>query len=201
MTFVEFYRAVRRRIWSDNTILLLVRPAGKPLDRSAQKYGPGEIRTVTEKDLADCAAFEDAAVYAPIYRKMLKKGDVIHFGYLNGKCVYHHAAQCSGDVIFDGCLVRHLQPGEITTCMSYCAPEARGHGFQQKSLYQMFLTYFDFTSYTLVRPQNTPSLIAVFRVGYEAHSLLTVKNRFFHRRLTERLLSLEEAEAYIPQKT
>ena len=32
MTVFEFCKALRRRIWSDSEILLLVRPAGKPLD-------------------------------------------------------------------------------------------------------------------------------------------------------------------------
>ena len=108
MTVSEFCKALRRRLWSDSKILLLVRPAGKPLDDTKRKPCPGEIRAVTEKDLSDCAAFEDAARYVPVYREMLKRGDLLHFGYLNGKCVYRHAAQCSGDITHDGCFVRRL---------------------------------------------------------------------------------------------
>ena len=74
MTVFEFCKALRRRIWSDSEILLLVRPAGKPLDDTKRKPCPGEIRAVTEKDLSDCAAFEDAARYVPVYREMLKRG-------------------------------------------------------------------------------------------------------------------------------
>lgn len=199
MTVFEFCKALRRRIWSDSEILLLVRPAGKPLDDTKRKPCPGEIRAVTEKDLSDCAAFEDAARYVPVYREMLKRGDLLHFGYLNGKCVYRHAAQCSGDITHDGCFVRRLQPHEIYTHHSYCAPEARGNGFQPESLRQMFLTFFDCTAYTLIEPQNKRSLVGAFRGGYEVRSLLTVKNRFFRRTLTEKVLSPEEANLYDSQ--
>ena len=196
MTASEFCKALRRRIWSDSETLLLVRPAGKPLDDSKRKLCPGEIRAVTEKDLPDCAAFEDAARYVPVYRDMLKRGDLVHFGYLNGKCVYRHAAQCAGDITCDGCFVRRLQPHEIYTHYSYCAPAARGKGFQPESLRQMFLTFFDHTAYTLIDPQNKRSLAGAFRNGYEVRSLLTVKNRLFRRILTEKLLSPEEAALY-----
>lgn len=63
----------------------------------------------------------------------------------------------------------------------------------------MFLTFFDCTAYTLIEPQNKRSLVGAFRGGYEVRSLLTVKNRFFRRTLTEKVLSPEEANLYDPQ--
>ena len=196
MTVFEFCKALRRRIWSDSEILLLVRPAGKPLDDTRRKPCPGEIRAVTEKDLPDCAAFEDAARYVPVYREMLRRGDVVHFGYLNGRCVFRHCMQMSGEITFSSCGIRRLGPHEGYVHYGFCAPQARGNGFHAESLYRFCHWEADFTVFAIVRENNSSSLKGCFRSGYEVRSLLTVKNRFFRRTLTEKVLSPEEARRY-----
>lgn len=197
MTAKEFFRLLLHRLWSTDEILQLVRPANAPLPERTWKPCPGEFRPVTEENINDCGQFEDAAHYIPVYREMIQRGDFVHFGYLNGKCVYRHAAQCSGDVVWGGCFVRHLQSHEIHTHFSYCAPDARGGGWQMESLRIMFETYPDCTAYTEVKKTNIPALISNFRVGYRPYSVLTVKNRLLHRSLTERKLSPEEISSFV----
>lgn len=196
MTTKEFFRLLRHRLWSTSQTLLLLRPANAPLPEQTWKPCPGEFRPVTEENIDDCGQFEDAAHYVPVYREMIQRGDFVHFGYLNGKCVYRHAAQCSGDVVWGGCFVRHLQSHEIHTYFSYCAPDARGGGWQTESLRIMFETYPDCTAYTEIKKTNIPSLISCFRAGYRPYSVLTVKNRFLFRRLHEHVLTPEEARKY-----
>lgn len=202
MTSSEFWKHLRHRIWSEAPILLLVRPAGKPLNeelyRRLTERG-GEIYSVTEKQLGDYAPFGNANVHMPVFQKILQKGGIVHLGYLNGKCVYRHAAQCSGDIEYEGCLVRHLGLNEMMTGLSFCAPEARGHGWQTRSLYKMFQEKPEYTAYTLVREKNPASLVACLHAGYEIRDLLTVKNRIFHRSLTQRPLSKEEIQGIIAQ--
>lgn len=196
MTISCFFHLLKHRLWSTSEALLLVRPANKPLPPQTWKPCTIELRLATPETVQDCGDLEDASLYAPIYLQKLADGDILHFGYLNGKCVYRHAAQCQGDIFWDGVLVRHLTPKEIHTYFSLCAPEARGHGVQTESLRQMFLMQFDCTAYTEVVPDNKASLVSCFRAGYEVHSLLTVKNRFLRRTLTEKRLTPQEASRY-----
>lgn len=193
----KLWERLRRGLWSTGSTLLLVRPAGAPVDPFPSKPCIGELRLVTEDDLPDCAAFEDAAHYVPIYRDMLRRGDLIHFGYLNGKCVYRHAARVSGNLEFSGHALRRLGEKEIVTHFSHCAPEARGGGWQTESLREFFRARFDCTSYTFVLEDNLPSLISCFRAGYRPYSRLTDKNRFFRNTISEVPFSSEEAEALL----
>lgn len=196
MKITVFLTRLRHRLWSTSTALLLVRPAGTVVTIPEEKRCPGELREVTEENIMDCAAFEDAALYVPIYRSMLEKGDIIHFGYLNGRCVFRRCMQLHGTFDFDGCAVRSLKENEAYTHFSYCAPEGRGNHFQLASLSNMYETHPMVRGYTIIKEDNIPSLKNCYRAGYEPYSLLTVKNRLFHRALTEQVLSPEEQLRY-----
>ncbi|MDE6454831.1 MAG: hypothetical protein K2L38_02710, partial [Dysosmobacter sp.] len=150
----KLWTRLKNGLWSTDSILLLVRPAGAPVDPFPAKPCIGEIRLATESDLPDCAAFEDAAHYVPIYQDMLRQGDLIHFGYLNGRCVYRHAAKTSGILTFSQHTVRRLGEKELITHFSYCDPSARGGGWQTESLREFFRARFDSTSYTLILEDN-----------------------------------------------
>ena len=199
MTVFEFCKALRRRIWSDSEILLLVRPAGKPLDDTKRKPCPGEFRMVTEENIQDCADFEDAVKYVPIYRGMLESGDYGQYGYLNGNCVYREWLQRTGDLVFDGCKVRALRENECISHYVFCAPDARGKGFQAASGAHLISLFPEKVFYTMVLPEKPVSLKNYLQNGYEIRSLLTVKNRFFRRTLMETPLSAEDVLAYLPK--
>ena len=189
------WKQIKTGFWSTDSILLLIRPAGAPVDPFPSRPSAGKLRLVTEEDLPDCAAFEDPTVYVPIYREMLRQGDLIYFGYLNGKCVYRHVATSSQNVCFAGHIVHHLGEREMMTHYSLCTPAARGGGWQTESLREFFHSRFDYTSYTLISEYNYASLISAFRAGYCPHSRLTVKKRiFFHSTLLDTPLSSAEVE-------
>lgn len=200
MTLFEFYRAIRRRIWSNNSILLLVRSAGKPLHKEERPF-LGEFCQITEQNIGDCATFESPSQYIPIYQKRLKRGDYGQYGYLNGTCVYREWIQQSGVILFDGCTVLELRDHECCSEYVFCAPSARGNGFQAASGAHLISLFPEWTFYTMVLPEKPISLMNYMRNGYEIHSLLTVKNRFFRRKLTEEVLSSEEAAAYMPKRS
>ena len=192
----EFLTRLRHRLWSTSTSLLLVRPAGTVVTIPEEKRCPGELREVTEKNIMDCAAFEDPVHYVPLYRSMLEKGDVILFGYLNGRCVFRYCLQLHGAFDSDGCVVRVLNGEEVYVHYVYCAPEFRGHHFHLAALAYTASMYHKQQSYAVVKEDNIPSLKNFYRAGYEAYSLLTVKNRLLCRTLTERILSQEERLCY-----
>lgn len=196
-TFQKVWSRFKNDLWSTDSILLLVRPANAPVAPFPSKPCIGELRLVTEDHLPDCAAFENAAVYVPIYQKMLRQGDLVHFGYLNGKCVYRHAAKTSGILVFSGHTVRCLGEKELITHFSYCDPSARGGGWQTESLREFFRVRFDSTSYTLILEDNYSSLISCFRAGYQPYSRLTVKKRFFRSTLSETPLTEKEISALL----
>ena len=196
MTTKEFFRLLRHRLWSTSQTLLLLRPANAPLLEQTWKSCPGEVRDATEDSVSDCAQFEDASHYVPIYREMIRRGDVVHFGYLNGKCVFRHCMQRSGSFYEDGCLVHTLGADEAFTHYGYCAPEARGNSFHSESLRIFSVCNPKLNIFTAVKPDNYKSLIGVYRAGYLPYSLLTVKNRFLFRRLHEHVLTPEEIRKY-----
>ena len=196
MNISAFLTRLRHRLWSTSTSLLLVRPAGTAVSIPEEKRCPGELREVTEENIMDCGAFEDAAHYVPIYRSMIEKGDVVLFGYLNGRCVFRHCLQLHGAFNFDGCVVRVLNGEEAYVHYGYCAPEGRGNHFHLTSLVYMASTHFTKKNYAIVKEDNVRSLKDCYRAGYEPYSLLTVKNRLLHRSLTEQVLSPEERERY-----
>lgn len=196
MTTKEFFRRLRHRLWSTSQTLLLLRPANAPLPEQTWKPCPGEFRDVTEENINDCGQFENAVHYVPIYWEMLKQGDVVHFGYLNGKCVFRHCMQRSGSVYEDGCLVHTLGTDEAFIHYGYCAPEARGNSFHSESLRIFSVCNPELNIFAAVKPENYKSLIGVYRAGFQPYSLLTVKNRFLFRRLREHILTPEEARKY-----
>lgn len=51
--------------------------------------------------------------------------------------------------------------------------------------------YHSQQSYVVVKEDNMSFLKSFYRAGYELYSLLTIKNRLFHRALTEWGLSQE----------
>lgn len=197
MTITEFLKLFKKRLWSQCSILLLVRPGGKPIPTDMQKPCTGELRWATDEMLDDCLSFQTPEQVAQL-KAILKSGSRVHLGYIDGNCVYRHMLRFQGPVDFDGCIVYQLGPNEMITERSFCAPSARGHHFQQKSLFEMFKAYPERTSYTEIRAENPASLLGALRCGYEIRSLLTVKNRFFHRTLIQTPLSPEEAVRYHP---
>lgn len=86
MTVRSFFQKLRRLppqklwarfkngFWSTDSVPLLIRPANAPVNPFPSNPCVGELRLATENDLPDCAAFEDAAVYVPIYRDMIRRG-------------------------------------------------------------------------------------------------------------------------------
>lgn len=62
LTPQKLWIRLRQSFWSTHSILLLTHPAGAPATPFPLKPCVGELRPVTEDDLPDCAAFEDAAV-------------------------------------------------------------------------------------------------------------------------------------------
>lgn len=117
MTISQILNRLRHRLWSTTEVLLLVRPANVPLLERVNKVCPGEFRAVTEENIQDCAQFEDASHYVPVYREMLKRGDAVRFGYLDGNCVFRHCMQLSGTFFEDGCVLFAplLQRKDIST--------------------------------------------------------------------------------------
>lgn len=194
MTISEFTTRFMHRLWSTNTILLLVRPIGKPLDDSFHKPCPGEFCPITAKNIEDCASFENAEHYVPIYREMLSNGDYGHYGYLDGECVFREWVQVSGTFCFEGCPVRLLSENQGYIHYAYCTPEARGNGFMTRGVFLLTQAYLDRQLFALVREDNLPSLKSLRRNGFEIYSKLTVKNRFFRRKLTEILIINDYSE-------
>ena len=194
MTWVQLMEAVKRRLWSNSESLLLVRPAGKLPDESKRKPCDGVFRPVTEKNIQDCGAFEDASVYVPIYREMLKAGDYVHFGYIQGKCAFRHCLKKSGSFDLGGGTTRTLSSGEVYIHYGYCAPEHRGHGLHAESIYRFCMDHLNDTIYTLVKETNRSSLHGCARNGFEVKSRLFEKNRFFLRQLHEVPVGLKESE-------
>jgi len=192
LTPQEVWGRFREGLWSTDSILLLTRPAGPP-GAEARPFA-GELRIVTEKDLSDCAAFEDAAHYVPVYRDMLRRGDFVLFGYLDGACVFRHCLQLSGPFSFKGHPVRDLAPNEAYVHYGYCAPNARGNGFHQASLSRFPREFPTRTLYALVKEDNEKSLRGCFRTGYRPYSRLTAKSRFFHSSCSEVPLTAEEVD-------
>lgn len=196
MTTKEFFCRLRHRLWSTSQTLLLLRPANAPLPEQTWKPCPGEFRDVTEENINDCGQFENAVHYVPIYREMLKQGDVVHFGYLNGKCVFRHCMQRSGSFYEDGCLVHTLGADEAFIHYVFCSPNARGLGFHTEGTRRFCEQLLAHSFYTCVKPDNFPSLHGFFLSGFQPYSLLTVKNRFLFRRLHEHILTPEEIRKY-----
>lgn len=186
-----FINRLQHRLWSTSTSLLLVRPAGTTVSIPEEKRCPGELREVTEENLIDCGAFEDAAHYVPTYRSMLEKGDLVLFGYLNRRCVFRFCIQLHGQISFDGCAVRFLNNTENYIHYVYCDQEFRGHHFHLAALAYTAATHHSQHSYAVVKEDNIPSLKSFYQAGYKPYSLLTVKNRFFHRTLTQHELTEE----------
>lgn len=190
----------KERIYSTHSILLLVRPAKEFAAEMQHKPCPGEFRAVTEDNIHDCAAFEDADHYVPVYRSMLEKGDYVVFGYLNGVCVFRHAMQKSGDISFAHSTIRQLKENEAYVHYGFCAPEARGQGFHSESIYRFCKDNPSHTLYAMVEEKNIASLRGCVRNGFHIHSRLTVKYRFFRRWFKETPISPAEAEAILAGK-
>lgn len=198
MGIKSFIKRLPHEIWSKNEILLLKRSAGMPLDYSKRKEFKGEIIEATEANLEDCGAFEDPKRYVPIYRGMIQNGDLVHFGYLKGRCVFRHAAKCSGDIIFDGALVKTINKNkEIYIHYGYCAPKARGMGFHAESLFMFTNKFFDYDIYTLVKEENYSSLKGCFRVDYNPYMLIKLKHRFFSTKVEKIELNEEQKKRII----
>lgn len=199
-SFSELFQWLKGRIWYTHILLLLRRPAGKPLDESLRKPCRGTIRAVTEAELGDCGDFENAGREVPYLRLFLRRGDLVRFGYLDGRCVYRSCVQREGPVPFSKHIPLTLGPKEVHVFHVYCAPNARGSGLHAEDLWQLCGEYPDTAFYACVLPSNIPSLRNFYRAGYEPYALLSAKHRFFlYLGYRKKLLSPEEAEAYLRQ--
>lgn len=194
-TFQKAYHKLQRGVWSTGSGLLLARSIGLP--EPEERPFTGEIRAVTEADLPDCAVFEDAAHYIPVYRRALEKGDLVLFGYLNGVCVFRCCLQKSGSIAYREHIVRELTAGEAYVHYVFCASWARRQGFHEAALRYLCAACPDRVLYAEVKENNIPSLRGFFRVGYRPYSRLTVKKRFFRSTLTEAIFTEAEAAAIL----
>lgn len=189
------YQFLKYQFWSTDSILLLVRPAGTSPKVYPQSSFPGTFLTVTAEQLSDCAAFEDAASYVPIYRDMLKRGDLVQFGYWERKCVFRHCLMLSGSFTFREHTVRTLGENEAYIHYAFCAPQARGNHFHTESIGRFCSLYPNHTIYTMVKEEKQSSLYGYIQNGFMPYSRLTAKNRFFHSALYEIPFSAQEAAA------
>lgn len=184
-------------IWHTQSVLLLRRPAGKPMDAGQHSPCRGTVRTVTEAELDDCRSFSDAARSLPLFRSLLKGGSLIRLGYLDGRCVYRSSVQRSGTVPFSGHTALTLGPEEMYVCHVYCAPDARGNGLQKEDLRQLCAEYPDAVFYAFVKQGNIPSLRSFYRAGYEPYALVSAKRRLLLCfGCSKKILTPEEAAAY-----
>lgn len=191
----QVYRFLKDRIWSTDSILLLIRPASISSEVHAQRPFLGTFRTVTEEQLSDCAAFEDPARYIPIYRDMLRRGDIVQFGYWEGKCVFRHCLMPSGSFSSGSHTVRTLGKNEAYIHYAFCAPQVRGNHFHTESIRRFCSLYPNRTIYTMVKEEKPFSLRGYMQNGFIPHSRITVKNRFFRSALYEIPLSAQETAA------
>lgn len=183
------YQKLKYGFWSVDSILVLERPAGSPTSEFSHKHFEGEIRNVTGMELSDCAAFEDPEHYVPIYQNMLKRGDLVRFGYLKGKCVFRHCLMLSGSYKFGGHTLQTLAPNEAYIHYVFCAPNARGKGFHEVSLHQLCCMYPKYSLYAQVKENNVPSLRGFFQNGFAVKSEFIIRRRFFHSSLHENVFS------------
>lgn len=180
MRLNKLFHLILHRFYSNSEILLLVRKPQKITQES--KDFSGVFRMITENNIKDCVNFEDAS-FVTIYKNMLAKGNIGHYGYLNGECVFRSWLQCSGDIKFEGCIVHHLKENEYNSYFTFCAPEARGNRFQYESISQWIHMYPDGRFYAMVLPQKEISLNNYKRNGFKVYQLIRVENRLFQRRL------------------
>lgn len=101
-TPLTIFRKIKERGWSTHTTMLVHRPAGRPIDEAKRKTCPGTFRRVTEENIGDCAGFENASRYVPLYRSMLKRGERLYYGYLDERCVFRCALKQEGTVFYSG---------------------------------------------------------------------------------------------------
>lgn len=180
-----FYSFIHR-IYSNSEILLLKREPYE-ISNKIRKDFPGIFCKVTEDNINDCLSFEDVS-FISIYRKMLTNGDIGQYGYLNGKCVFRSWLQCSGEIKFKGCTIHSLKENEFNSHYTFCAPEARGNGFQYEGIRQLLNMYPDGVFYSMVLPEKKISLNNYKENGFKVYQQIRVENRFFQRRLKRKLL-------------
>ena len=197
LTLKKAWNYLRNGLWFTDSTLLLVRPAGAPVNPVPSKPCTGEIRLATESDLPDCASFEDAAHYVPIYRDMLRRGDLVLFGYLDSRCVFRCCLQRNSMVTFAGHPVRSLAAEEGYVHYVLCAPWARKKGFHEAALRRLCLICLDHALYAEVKEDNIPSLRGFYRNSFRPAARLRARNCFFHRTFSEVPFSNAEADALI----
>lgn len=139
------------------------------------------FRIANDNDIYETSNFEDGKYYSKIYSKMLKNGDVIILGYLEGNCVFRLCIQMSGIVLFDGGKVYNLKKNEGYIHYVFCAPEARGKGIHKSSLYYLKKQFPMYKFYTAVKQNNIPSLSAFKSQGFEINGSVFTLNILFTR--------------------
>lgn len=212
MTFYVFYRKLRNftfsrawrklvniiranGIWSTDTILFLIRPAGLP-EPEARPFA-GEIRVPTEAELPACAAdLKTAFGWDAAQRSILRQGELVLFGWLDGTCVFHSYLQYGGIYDHRGHAVRFAD-NEAYIHNVFCVPAARRKGFHEAALRHMCAACPDRVLYTQAVEDNVPSLRGFYRAGFRPVFRHTVKKRFFHHTVSKVMIGEEEAEALI----
>lgn len=169
---------IKRRIWSDNNVLLLKKT--KDCDASYKKTCVATIKEVNRSNVSDCLQFEDES-YLQTYIDMLDSGDSGQFGYYNGKCVFRRwALKGQGKTIsFAGQNIMQLRKDQVYFHYTLTTPEARGKGIHSYAIKLFDEKFKGYEKLALVVPSNTSSLIGYKRNGYEVCSNINVKYRFF----------------------
>lgn len=186
MKLIKIFHSFIHRIYSDSEILLLKREPNETRNKRRKDFS-GVFCQVTEDNIKDCLSFEDAS-FVSIYRSMLMNGDIGQYGYLNGKCVFRSWLQCSGKIKFEGCTVHRLKQNEYNSHYTFCAPEARGNGFQYESIHQLICMYPKGVFYSMVLPEKEISLKNYKENGFKVYQLIRVENRLFQRKLKRKML-------------
>ena len=180
----EMIKRIFHRLWSVEKTLFLYKKENIVPQKTPLFEGVF-FRCKTED--SDCtASFEDAGYYAPIYRKMIEKGDWVVLGVLEQECVFRCCVQLCGDINFDGCVVRSLQKQEAYIHYVYCSPEHRGKGFHKECLRWIASQLPGYRFWAQVQEKNIPSMKGFKENGFAVYSELTSYNRLGKRWIREK---------------
>ena len=179
----EIAKRICHRLWSVEKTWFLCRKENIPV-REAPSF-EGAFFRCTIEEIDRTASFEDIKYYAPIYRKMIEKGDWVVIGALGQKCVFRCCVQFGGDIYFDGCIVRSLQKQEAYIHYVYCSPEYRGRGFHKECLRWIASQLPGYRFWAEVKENNIPSIKGFKENGFAVYSELTSYNRLGKRWIRE----------------
>lgn len=191
MAVINLFKRIGHRIWSTEKLLLLKRDRSNNEEIKIRYEFKGELRRVTEDNVADCLALEDAH-YLDVYREMLKCGDYGLFGYLDGSIVYRQWVKLSGELKCSPTHTIFFERDNAFIHYVYCDSSARGNGFHINGIKSSMERIKGRTFYATVKKDNYVSLHNFYRAGFSIESLLIVKNRFGIRIREEKVFNQEQ---------